>query len=246
MTYSRGENLPLLLVHNLERVYGEGASEVSALRGVSFEAAPGEFIALKGPSGCGKSTLLHLIGAMDRATSGTVILDGMRLDRLGEDDLVRIRRRSVGFVFQFFNLLPTLTVLENVTLPMLLGGTPEREARVRALALLARVGIESRAAHFPAALSGGEMQRAAVARAVINRPALLLADEPIGNLDTTHGRQVMGVLEEMNRELGVTVILATHSDEAASYAGRVILMRDGTIEVDRNECAAHEPVLKPV
>src|SRR5262245_45189119 len=183
---------------------------------------------------------------MDRPTGGTITLDGVSLDRLEEDDLVRVRRRRIGFVFQFFNLLPTLTVLENVTVPKLLDGATEREARASGLALLDRVGISNRAHHFPAALSGGEMQRAAVARAVINQPALVLADEPTGNLDSANGRHVMQVLEEMNRELDVTVILATHSDEAAGYAGRVISMRDGLIEFDRNESTAHEPVLKPV
>jgi ABC-type lipoprotein export system ATPase subunit len=242
----RREILPLLIVDNVQRVYGEGSQRVRALRGVSLAADPGEFIALKGPSGCGKSTLLHLVGAMDRPTTGTITLDGMRLDQLAEDELVSIRRRRIGFVFQFFNLLPTLTVLENVTLPMLMDGAAEREARARGLALLDRVGISSRAHHFPAALSGGEMQRAAVARAVINQPSLLLADEPTGNLDTANGRQVMEVLDEMNRELAVTVILATHSDEAAGYAGRVISMRDGIIEFDRRVSFADERVLKPL
>jgi putative ABC transport system ATP-binding protein len=238
--------LPLLVVNDLERIYGEGAQCVPALRGVSFAAERGEFVALKGPSGCGKSTLLHLIGAMDTPTRGTVVLDGMPLDRLTDVDLVSIRRRRIGFVFQFFNLLPTLTVLENVTLPMLLDGSTEREARARGCALLDRVGIGNRANHFPAGLSGGEMQRAAVARAVINQPALLLADEPTGNLDTVNGRQVMEVLAEMNRDLSVTVILATHSDEAAGYAARLISMRDGIIELDQNQCPAHEHVFKPI
>jgi putative ABC transport system ATP-binding protein len=238
--------LPLLLVENVERVYGEDSQRVAALRGVSFTAATAEFIALKGPSGCGKSTLLHLIGGMDRPTRGTIVFDGMALDRLGEDDLVRVRRRRIGFVFQFFNLLPTLSVLENVALPMLLDGATEQQAQSNAMRLLDRVGIGGRAHHFPAALSGGEMQRAAVARAVINQPALLLADEPTGNLDSGNGRHVMEVLEEMNRDLSVAIVLATHSEEAAGYARRVISMRDGTIEFDRSESSLHETILKPV
>jgi len=225
--------LPLLVVENVERVYGEDSQRVAALSGVSFGAAAGEFIALKGPSGCGKSTLLHLIGGMDKPTRGTIFLDGMNLGQLEEDDLVKVRRRRIGFVFQFFNLLPTLSVIENVALPMLLDGATEQHARGAAAGLLERVGISNRAHHFPAALSGGEMQRAAVARAVINQPALLLADEPTGNLDSTNGRHVMEVLEEMNRELSVAVILATHSEEAARSARRVISMRDGMIEFDR-------------
>jgi putative ABC transport system ATP-binding protein len=181
---------------------------------------------------------------MDNPTTGSITLDGMRLDQLGEDELVRIRGRRVGFVFQFFNLLPTLTVLENVTLPMLLSGASEREAKTKGMALLDRVGISSRAQHFPAGLSGGEMQRAAVARAVINQPALLLADEPTGNLDSANGRQVMELLENMNRELAVTVIVATHSNETARYSRRVISMFDGAIEYDQHERLADEPVLK--
>jgi putative ABC transport system ATP-binding protein len=209
-------------------------------------AAAGEFIALKGPSGCGKSTLLHLVGGMDKPTRGTILLDGMNLDQLEDDDLVRVRRRRIGFVFQFFNLLPTLNVIENVALPMLLDGATEKQARDRAAGLLERVGISKRARHFPAALSGGEMQRAAVARAVINQPALLLADEPTGNLDSANGRHVIEVLEELNRDLSVAVILATHSEEAARCAKRVISMRDGMIEFDRSESLLHEKLLKPV
>jgi putative ABC transport system ATP-binding protein len=209
-------------------------------------ATAGEFIALKGPSGCGKSTLLHLVGGMDKPTRGTILLDGMNLDQLEDDDLVRVRRRRIGFVFQFFNLLPTLSVIENVALPMLLDGATEKQARDRAAGLLERVGISKRAHHFPAALSGGEMQRAAVARAVINQPALLLADEPTGNLDSANGRHVMEVLEELNRDLSVAVILATHSEEAARCAKRVISMRDGMIEFDRSESLLHEKLLKPV
>ena len=238
--------MPLLIVENIERVYGEDSQRVAALRGVSFAAAAGEFIALKGPSGCGKSTLLHLVGGMDKPTRGTILLDGMNLDQLEEDDLVRVRRRRIGFVFQFFNLLPTLSVIENVALPMLLDGATEKQARDRAAGLLERVGISKRAHHFPAALSGGEMQRAAVARAVINQPALLLADEPTGNLDSANGSHVMEVLEELNRDLSVAVILATHSEEAARYAKRVISMRDGMIEFDRSESLLHEKLLKPV
>jgi len=238
--------LPLLIVENIERVYGEDSQRVAALRGVSFAATAGEFIALKGPSGCGKSTLLHLVGGMDKPTRGTILLDGMNLDQLEEDDLVSVRRRRIGFVFQFFNLLPTLSVIENVALPMLLDGATEKQARDRAAGLLERVGIGKRAHHFPAALSGGEMQRAAVARAVINQPALLLADEPTGNLDSANGSHVMEVLEELNRDLSVAVILATHSEEAARYAKRVISMRDGMIEFDRSESLLHEKLLKPV
>jgi putative ABC transport system ATP-binding protein len=200
------------------------------LRGVSFEAETGGFIALMGPSGCGKSTLLHIIGAMDRPTRGSVFLGGISLDSLDEEALARFRRKKIGFVFQFFNLLPTLTVAENVALPLLLDRARQPEASRRSHEVLARVGLAERAAHFPAELSGGEMQRAAVARAVVTRPQLILADEPTGNLDTDNGNEVMNLLAELNHELGLTIILATHSAEAERYARHTLRMRDGLIE----------------
>ena len=205
---------------------------MAALRGVSFEAAAGDFIALMGPSGCGKSTLLHLVGGMDFPSRGRVSLDGIALNELGEEELARVRRRSIGFVFQFFNLLPTLTVVENVTLPMLLDGALETESRRRANELLDHVGLVGRANHFPAQLSGGELQRVAVARAVVAKPRLVLADEPTGNLDTDNGSEVMKLLADLNRGSGVTILLATHSEEAAGYASRTIRMRDGLISAD--------------
>ena len=221
---------PLVIVDHVEKVYVTGQRNVAALRGVSLEVLPGEFVALMGPSGCGKSTLLHLIGGVDRPTHGRVLVGGTVLETLSEAALAQFRRRRVGFVFQFFNLLPTLTVLENAALPLMLDGVSDRDAQVRALTLLARVGLQERAGHFPAELSGGEMQRVAVARAVISKPALILADEPTGSLDSENGTQVMDLLRDLNRELGVTILLATHDDEAAHSARRVIRMRDGMIE----------------
>jgi len=203
---------------------------VAALRGVSFEAEASDFIALMGPSGCGKSTLLHLLGGVDRPTRGRVVLDGAELSALDEEALARVRRKKIGFVFQFFNLLPTLTVSENVALPLLLDGARARPSSERAAELLDRVGLGARASHFPAELSGGEMQRAAVARAIIARPRLVLADEPTGNLDSENGAQVMNLLADLNNELGITIILATHSEEAAARAKRTMRMRDGLIE----------------
>lgn len=222
--------MPILVVNNVHRIYDGGGRAVAALRGVSFEAETGGFIALMGPSGCGKSTLLHIIGAMDRPTRGSVYLGGISLDSLDEEELARLRRKKIGFVFQFFNLLPTLTVAENVALPLLLDRARQAEASRRSHEVLARVGLAERAAHFPAELSGGEMQRAAVARAVVTRPELILADEPTGNLDTDNGNEVMNLLAELNHELGLTIILATHSAEAARYARQTIRMRDGLIE----------------
>jgi len=224
--------LAILVVDSVEKIYDGGLRPVAALRGVSFEAAAGEFTALMGPSGCGKSTLLHLIGGMDFPSRGVVLLDGVALNELSEEALARVRRTKIGFVFQFFNLLPTLTVAENVALPLLLDGASENKSRDRVNALLDRVGLVARATHFPAQLSGGEMQRAAVVRAIIAEPKLVLADEPNGNLDTENGTQVIKLLADLNRELGVTVLLATHSDEAARYASRTIRMRDGMIHED--------------
>lgn len=224
--------MAIRVVVSVEKIYDGGLRPVAALRGVSFEAAAGEFTALMGPSGCGKSTLLHLIGGMDFPSRGVVLLDGVALNELGEEALARVRRTKIGFVFQFFNLLPTLTVAENVALPLLLDGASENKSRDRVNALLDRVGLAARATHFPAQLSGGEMQRAAVVRAIIAEPKLVLADEPTGNLDSENGTQVIRLLADLNRELGVTVLLATHSDEAARYASRTIRMRDGMIHQD--------------
>lgn len=210
---------------------------MAALRGVSFKAAASDFIALMGPSGCGKSSLLHIVGGMDRPTRGRVTLGDVALDSLDEEELARVRRKRIGFVFQFFNLLPTLTVAENVALPLLLDGARDHESRERTKSLLERVGMSARADHYPAELSGGEMQRAAVARAVISEPQLILADEPTGNLDTDNGEQVMRLLADLNREMGVTIILATHSEEAARYTRRIIHMRDGLIERERGEAS---------
>ncbi|HVF92122.1 MAG TPA: ABC transporter ATP-binding protein, partial [Blastocatellia bacterium] len=174
--------------------------------------------------------LLHLIGGMDRATRGRVLLGGVALDKLSEEELTTLRRGKIGFVFQAFNLLPTLTVSENVALPLMLAGADERIARDKTQTLLERVGLGPRSEHFPAELSGGEMQRTAVARAVIASPEIVLADEPTGNLDSENGEQVMRLLADLNGELGITVILATHSEEAALHTRRTIRMRDGLIE----------------
>ncbi|MEW6125747.1 MAG: ABC transporter ATP-binding protein [Acidobacteriota bacterium] len=220
----------ILTVSNIEKIYEGARGGVAALKGVSLTAEVGDFIALMGPSGCGKSTLLHILGGIDRPTRGTVSLDGIQLDSLNEEAMTAIRRKKIGFVFQFFNLLPTLTVLENIALPLMLDGANEGDANRRAQELLTRVGMAQRATHYPAELSGGEMQRAAIARALIANPQIVLADEPTGNLDSKNSEQVMQLLAEINRDLKVTFILATHSEEAARFAKRVIRLRDGLIE----------------
>jgi putative ABC transport system ATP-binding protein len=219
--------MPLLTAENLQKIYVTGEARVTALAGVSFTVEPGDFVALMGPSGCGKSTLLHLCGAMDRPTSGTLRLNDRDLSAMGDDELTRVRREQVGFVFQFFNLLPTLTVSDNIALPCLLAGMKDQEAERRARALAERVGIAHRLTHYPQQISGGEMQRAAIARALIHQPALIVADEPTGNLDSENGANVLELIAGLNKELGVTVLLATHAADVANAAKRILRMKDG-------------------
>jgi len=220
---------PLLVADRLHRTYLPGPTRVAAVSDVSLEVARGEIVAIVGPSGCGKSTLLHLCAAMDRPTSGRVTLEGVPLDGMSDDDLTRVRLSRVGFVFQFFNLLPTLTLQENVSLPLLLAGESPGAALSRARSLADRVGLSDRLGHAPSQLSGGEMQRAAIARALVHEPALVVADEPTGNLDSESGARVLALLMELNRSSGVTLLLATHSTEVAAAADRVVHMRDGRI-----------------
>jgi putative ABC transport system ATP-binding protein len=220
--------VPLLAADNLHKTYVSGETRVTALAGVSFTVEAGDFVALMGPSGCGKSTLLHLCGAMDRPTSGTVRLGDRDLSTLGDDELTRVRREQVGFVFQFFNLLPTLTVRDNIALPCLLSGMAPAAAEDRAERLAGRVGIAHRLDHYPQQISGGEMQRAAIARALVHQPVLIVADEPTGNLDSENGANVLALLAELNREMNVTILLATHAADVAAGAGRVLRMKDGT------------------
>jgi putative ABC transport system ATP-binding protein len=229
---------PILVADNVTRSYTSGETRVHAVAGVSLVLDRGDFVALVGPSGCGKSTLLHLCGAMDRPTTGVVRLESAVLDRLDDDALTRVRRERVGFVFQFFNLLPTLTLIENVELPLLLAGQAPVAAEPRARALLERVGLGTRLRHYPQQLSGGELQRGAVARALIHRPALLVADEPTGNLDSENGRRIIALLTELNVETGVTMLLATHAPEIAAAAHRIVRMRDGRIESEQPSRAA--------
>ncbi len=232
--------MPLLSVERVSRTFSAGDATVTAVADVSLSVDAGDFVALVGPSGCGKSTLLHLCGAMDRPSAGTIRLEDIDLHTLGDDALTRVRRTRVGFVFQFFNLLPTLTAIENVALPLLLAGARAAVADEAARALLDRVGLGARLRHYPQQLSGGEMQRAAVARALVHRPALLIADEPTGNLDSDNGRRVLDLLVELNRDTGVTMLMATHAADLAAAAHRVVRMRDGRIETDT--ARTHAPV----
>jgi putative ABC transport system ATP-binding protein len=213
----------LLTAEDLHKTYVTGDARVAALAGVSFTVERGDFVALMGPSGCGKSTLLHLCGAMDRPTRGSLRLGDRDLAAMSDDELTRVRREQVGFVFQFFNLLPTLTVADNIALPCLLAGMTAAAAEARA----ERVGIAHRLGHYPQQISGGEMQRAAIARALVHEPALVVADEPTGNLDSENGANVLALLAGLNRDMGVTILLATHAADVAAAARRVLTMKDG-------------------
>jgi putative ABC transport system ATP-binding protein len=219
---------PRLELRRVSKTYRDSGQPVAVLHDVSLVLAAGGLTALVGRSGCGKTTLLNLAGALDLPTSGEVLIDGRATSSLREADLTALRRRRIGFVFQSFQLLPTLTVLENVELPRLLAG--ERNPSQAALERLAWVGLEDKASSMPYQLSGGQMQRVAIARALVHSPDLLLADEPTGNLDTASGNQVLELLRESAERLGATVLLATHSAEAAALAGRRIHLRDGKIE----------------
>jgi putative ABC transport system ATP-binding protein len=216
-------------VLNVHKRFGIEGSSYDALRCLNFTVEAGEFVAVRGPSGCGKSTLLHIVGAMDRPTSGQVWLNGQRLDQLSYEALARVRRRCVGFVFQSFNLLPTLTALENVELPLMLDGIREKEVADRARAALDDVGLGDKMQQLPSQLSGGEMQRVAIARAIAIDPDLLIADEPTGSLDSSNGQKVLDLLAELNRTRGLTILMATHAEEAAAYATRTLSLRDGCL-----------------
>ena len=209
-----------------------GTPPVVALESVSLEINRGEFVAITGQSGSGKSTLLNLLGGLDHPTSGEVVVDGIHLESAGDRELTLYRRSKIGIVFQFFNLLPSMSVVENVEMPLQLRGDPSREIRAAALSMLDEVGIVHRANHFPHQLSGGEMQRAAIARALIHSPSLLLADEPTGNLDSENASQVLEVMAKFASRRTATVIMVTHSDAVAALADRCIRMKDGRIASD--------------
>jgi putative ABC transport system ATP-binding protein len=216
-------------LRRLTKVFGSGETEVRALDGVDLEIARGQMAAIMGPSGSGKSTLLHLIGALETPTSGTIALAGRRFEGLDDRELTLLRREQIGFVFQFFNLLPALTAEENVLLPALIAGRRDREIRDRAQALINRVGLGERAHHLPSELSGGEQQRVSIARALVMEPKLVLADEPTGNLDSRSEAQVLELLSELNRAEGHTIVIVTHDPGAAAIASRVVFLRDGRI-----------------
>lgn len=220
---------PVLTVRGARKTFEAELAPVRALRGVDLDLGDGEFVAIMGPSGCGKSTLLNLVAGLDTADDGEIVLAGEQVTGKSEDELARMRRRHIGIVFQFFNLLEGMTVLENVVLPAMIAGTKRKQAETRARDLLDLLGLGDKAGEVPAVLSGGQRQRLAIARALANEPTLLLADEPTGALDTDGGREVLELFKRLHAD-GQTILLVTHNDEVAGAADRVVRMRDGRVE----------------
>lgn len=218
----------MITIQGVTKIYRLGSVEVHALRGIDLEIKPGELVAIMGPSGSGKSTLMNIIGCLDTPTGGNYYLDGVEVSRLSDNQLAEIRNKKIGFVFQTFNLLPRLTALEQVELPLIYAGVV-RNRRARALQALEWVGLSDRRHHRPTELSGGQQQKVAIARALVNNPAIILADEPTGNLDTRSSEEIMAIFQKLNAEQGITVILVTHEADIAAHTRRIIRIRDGKI-----------------
>lgn len=221
----------IIKMEDLGKIYSTGKIEVEALKNVNLNIGKGEFVSIMGPSGSGKSTLMNIIGCLDRSTSGYYELDGVNISNMDDIELAKIRNIKIGFVFQSFNLLPRITALQNIELPMIYAGYGKKERRKRALEALERVGLVERMDHKPNELSGGQKQRVAIARALVNSPAIILADEPTGNLDTASGEDIMAVFQELNRE-GVTIVLVTHEPDIAQHTRRIVKFRDGLLTTD--------------
>jgi len=237
--------MALIELNRIYKDYPLGKKNVvKVLKDINLRVEPGEYVALMGPSGSGKSTLMNILGALDTPTSGSYRLKGMEVDRLDDDELARIRNEEIGFVFQTFNLLPRLTALENVALPLVYAGVPRKERLARAREVLAQVGLEDRMHHKPNQLSGGQRQRVAIARALVNRPSILLADEPTGNLDSASSEEIMKIFDRLNRE-GHTVILVTHEPDIAAHARRIIRLLDGRIVKDEIRPELRRKLLPP-
>ena len=236
LTETNSSMAPVISIRDLVKTYHVGEVTVRALRGANLDVEPGEFVAVTGPSGSGKSTLMHILGCLDRPTSGTYILDGKDVSRMSKDELAIIRNRKIGFVFQGFNLLSRTTALDNVELPMLYNGAEKlktADRHKRAMDALAAVGLGDRFHHFPNQLSGGQQQRVAIARALVTQPTILLADEPTGNLDTRTSIEVMDIFQRLNVQRGITVLLITHEMDIAEYGTRLVRFRDGKIQIDQ-------------
>jgi putative ABC transport system ATP-binding protein len=225
----KGDAMSLIRAENLTKIYGVGETAVTALDHVSLSVDAGEFVAIMGPSGCGKSTLLHLLGGLDRPTEGTVSIDGQELTSLSDAALAMLRRRRIGFVFQFYNLIPVLQAAENAALPLLLDGIRASAAGTRGMDWLRKVGLEHRERHLPSQLSGGQQQRVALARALVAEPALVLADEPTGNLDTRASDEIAALLRKVSDEWGRAVVIVTHDPRIAAYADRIVFLQDGPV-----------------
>ena len=225
----------MLVMKNLSKVYRTSMIETHALRGFDIEVKEGEFVAVTGPSGSGKSTFMHIVGCLDRPTSGQYFLDGQDVSTMSKNELAAVRNKKIGFVFQGFNLLSRTSALDNVELPLLYGGSTLKtaERHRRAKEMLAAVGLGDRFSHHPNQLSGGQQQRVAIARALVNNPSILLADEPTGNLDSRTSIEVMGLFQRLNRERGITVVLITHEPDIAEYGTRIVSFRDGMVKTDR-------------
>src|SRR3954451_1315842 len=234
---------PVISIRDLVKTYHVGEVTVRALRGANLDVEAGEFVAVTGPSGSGKSTLMHILGCLDRPTSGTYVLDGKDVSRMSKDELAIIRNKKIGFVFQGFNLLSRTTALDNVELPLLYNTGDHRmkasERHKRAKEVLEIVGLGKRMDHYPNQLSGGQQQRVAIARALINQPSILLADEPTGNLDTRTSIEVMDIFQKLNMERGITVVLITHEMDIAEHGTRVVKFRDGRIQIDQQITPEH-------
>jgi putative ABC transport system ATP-binding protein len=224
--------MALIQADQLRKIYGTGDTAVTALDHVRLSVDAGEFVAIMGPSGCGKSTLLHLLGGLDRPTAGQVLIDGQDLSKLPDTALTQVRRRKLGFVFQFFNLIPVLDSVENAALPLTLDGVPQAKARAKATDWLNRVGLGSKLHSRPDQLSGGQQQRVAVARALVAEPSLILADEPTGNLDTHASDEIAGLLRQVSDEWQRAVVMVTHDPRIAAYADRIVFLKDGSIVDD--------------
>jgi putative ABC transport system ATP-binding protein len=227
-------NVPMMELRNVSKVYQQGRRTVQAVRDVSLRIMAGEFVSIMGPSGSGKSTLMHLLGALDTPSTGQVLFDGRDLNKLSDRERSLLRRHRIGFIFQFFNLLPTLTAVENVALPLLLAGQARRLAHSQAAAALEGVGLDDRSDHFPEELSGGEMQRVAIARALVTEPEAILCDEPTGNLDSANSKEILALLRDLPKNGKRTVVMVTHDATAGAYADRLIHIRDGLIDAEES------------
>jgi putative ABC transport system ATP-binding protein len=223
----------VIMVEHLTKVYDLGEVRVEALRGVDVRVERGEFVAIMGASGSGKSTFLNIVGCLDRPSTGRYLLDGVDVSQMSSDQLAEVRNKKIGFVFQSFNLLARTSAVENVELPLLYNGTDSHDRRARALAALKSTGLEGRAEHQPSQLSGGQQQRVAIARALVNQPSIILADEPTGNLDSQTSNEIIGIMQTLNDQQGITIMLVTHESDIAQYAKRVILFKDGLVIEDR-------------